>query len=170
MPQITHQDSQHQPKEEKFIVMASRSQRPKETLPKLRQACDMCHHAKVKCSDAEPCVRCRDNNLHCSYSYAIKPGKPKGSKNRKTLEKLEQIRLEAEKAMTTVSPASQDPRTVGGKRKRARVPQDEYCSERQTLRMRRFDAGLTPPLTDHDLESTGNNADPIFHVDVSPRT
>ncbi len=150
-----------------FIIMSSRSQRSQETLPKLRQACDMCHHAKVKCSDDEPCARCRDNNLQCSRSYAIKAGKPKGSKNRKTLEKLEQIRLEAEKAQIPTPPGSQDPRTAGGNRKRSRVSQDEYCGDVQNSRVHGFDAGPTPPLTYHDLEPIGNNADNIFPISVS---
>lgn len=79
-PQIALQYSQHPRKRENSIVMSSRSQRPQETLSNLRQACDMCHHAKVKCSDGEPCARCRDNNLHCFHSYARKAGKPKGAR------------------------------------------------------------------------------------------
>ncbi len=38
------------------------------------------------------------------------------------LERLEQIRLEAEKAQTTISPVSQNLRTVSGNRKRPHVP------------------------------------------------
>ena len=147
--------------------MSNRSQRPRETLPKLRQACDMCHHAKVKCSEDEPCARCRDNNLHCSHSYAIKAGKPKGSKNRKTLEKLEQLRLEAEKAQNTPLPALQYPQSLSGSRKRSRVSQIEFCGQGQSSYLRSFDGGPTPPLTYHELESTGNNTDHIFPSNVS---
>ncbi|KAK1767545.1 Zn(2)-Cys(6) zinc finger domain protein [Phialemonium atrogriseum] len=55
---------------------------------RLRLACDSCHGSKVRCSGGDPCARCRDGNLECQYSYMSRLGKPKGSRNKKTLEKL----------------------------------------------------------------------------------
>ncbi|KAK4172023.1 hypothetical protein QBC36DRAFT_248437 [Triangularia setosa] len=55
---------------------------------RLRLACDACHSSKVRCSSENPCARCRDCNLECQYSYMGKLGKPKGSRNKKTLERL----------------------------------------------------------------------------------
>lgn len=62
--------------------------------PKLRSACDSCHAAKVKCTGEPTCARCQSQDLPCSYSYAMRAGKPKGSRNRKTLEKQARLRQE----------------------------------------------------------------------------
>lgn len=59
---------------------------------KLRSACDFCHAAKVKCSGGSACDRCRAQDLPCTYSVAMRAGKPKGSCNRKTLDKHARIR------------------------------------------------------------------------------
>lgn len=59
---------------------------------KLRSACDFCHAAKVKCSGGPACDRCRAQDLPCTYSVAMRAGKPKGSCNRKTLDKHARIR------------------------------------------------------------------------------
>lgn len=61
-------------------------------LPKLRSACDLCHTAKIKCSGGWTCTRCSDQDLPCRYSFAMRAGKPKGSRNKKTLEKHAQLR------------------------------------------------------------------------------
>ena len=56
---------------------------------KYKAACDQCHNSKVKCSGGDPpCKRCADAKLRCHYSLAARIGKPPGSKNRKTLERL----------------------------------------------------------------------------------
>lgn len=56
---------------------------------KLKAACDQCHAAKVKCRGQRPhCSRCIDISLPCHYSFAARMGKPPGSKNRKTLERM----------------------------------------------------------------------------------
>ncbi|KAL5365585.1 hypothetical protein BJX96DRAFT_159368 [Aspergillus floccosus] len=61
---------------------------------KLRSACDACHQCKVKCSGGSPCFRCTTKGLCCRYGYQNRAGKPKGSKNRKTLEREHQLRME----------------------------------------------------------------------------
>lgn len=61
---------------------------------KLRSACDSCHQCKVKCSGGSPCYRCTSKGLYCRYSYQNRAGKPKGSKNRRTLEREHQLRME----------------------------------------------------------------------------
>lgn len=71
----------------------------------LRSACDICHEQKVRCSGrGSRCTRCykkyvvkslnlpkgayvHNSDLVCHYSYIGRRGKPKGSKNKKTLEK-----------------------------------------------------------------------------------
>ncbi|KAJ0120707.1 C6 finger domain transcription factor tcpZ [Diaporthe amygdali] len=59
---------------------------------RLRSACDFCHSAKVKCSGGTACDRCLTQDLPCTYSVAMRAGKPKGSCNRKTLDKHARIR------------------------------------------------------------------------------
>ncbi|KAK1140020.1 hypothetical protein N8T08_010929 [Aspergillus melleus] len=61
---------------------------------KLRSACDSCHQCKVKCSGGSPCFRCASKDLSCRYGYQNRAGKPKGSKNRKTLERAHQMRMQ----------------------------------------------------------------------------
>jgi Fungal Zn(2)-Cys(6) binuclear cluster domain len=57
---------------------------------KRRAACDQCHSAKVKCPGREkPCERCAQNSMPCHYSFAARMGKPPGSKNKKTLERMQ---------------------------------------------------------------------------------
>ncbi|EED19559.1 conserved hypothetical protein [Talaromyces stipitatus ATCC 10500] len=55
--------------------------------PKLRSACDACHEAKVKCTGGTPCVHSRI-------------GKPKGSRNRKTLARMQEAAIHAAKSQT----------------------------------------------------------------------
>ncbi|QYS95198.1 Zn(2)-C6 fungal-type domain-containing protein [Trichoderma simmonsii] len=55
---------------------------------RLRSACDVCHASKVRCSGGQPCKKCCNSNLSCTYSYMAKLGKPKGSRNKRTLERL----------------------------------------------------------------------------------
>ncbi|KAG5964825.1 hypothetical protein E4U57_004850 [Claviceps arundinis] len=55
---------------------------------KLRSACDACHASKVRCSGEPICARCQRDNVTCHYSYRAHLGKPKGSLNRKTIERM----------------------------------------------------------------------------------
>lgn len=61
--------------------------------PKLRSACDACHEAKVRCTGGTPCVHCKNHRHDCHYSVAARIGKPKGSRNRKTLARLREAAL-----------------------------------------------------------------------------
>ncbi|KAJ5348116.1 uncharacterized protein N7506_001369 [Penicillium brevicompactum] len=47
----------------------------------LRTACDCCHAAKIRCSGGAPCTR-------CARDQKAKIGKPRGSLNKKTIERL----------------------------------------------------------------------------------
>src|SRR6185437_5570380 len=50
----------------------------KQRQPKLRQSCDGCFLAKVKCSKARPiCSRCLSVGLDCRYSPSSRAGKVK---------------------------------------------------------------------------------------------
>lgn len=47
--------------------------------PKLKESCDHCAKAKVKCNKDQPtCSRCRDRHLHCGYSYSRRAGRRPG--------------------------------------------------------------------------------------------
>ena len=60
---------------------------------KHKAACDQCNASKVKCPGGGiPCQRCADTSQPCHYSLARRIGKPPGSKNRKTLERLRQAK------------------------------------------------------------------------------
>ncbi|KAF4537696.1 C6 transcription factor [Lasiodiplodia theobromae] len=77
---------------------AEQAERPR---LKLRSACDFCHAAKVKCSGEPVCARCQSQELPCSYSYAMRAGKPRGSRNKKTLEKQARLRQQYAAASRT---------------------------------------------------------------------
>lgn len=71
---------------------------------KLRSACDFCHRSKIRCSGGTPCAKCRTrcvslrmsivhhkeltchSDMQCQYSYMEQLGKPRGSRNKKTIE------------------------------------------------------------------------------------
>lgn len=59
--------------------------------PRLRSACDSCRQSKVKCSGESTCSRCLKQDLPCHYSPANRAGKPKGSKNKTTIRRLEHL-------------------------------------------------------------------------------
>ena len=63
-----------------------------QTTKKLRTACDVCHHAKMKCSGGTPCAGCRDSGYPCSYSVSNRIGRPKGTKNKRTLDRMSRKR------------------------------------------------------------------------------
>lgn len=76
---------------------------------RLRQACNLCRTAKVKCTSSHPCQRCQENDLPCVYSYAAKAGKPRGTKNRRTLDKHAQLRAEADSTLLQTSTLQSSP-------------------------------------------------------------
>ena len=51
---------------------------------KLRDSCDACHVAKVKCIKTETgeCLRCISSSTNCSFSPSDRRGKPRGAKNK----------------------------------------------------------------------------------------
>lgn len=61
--------------------------------PRLRAACDACRQSKVRCSGGQVCVRCEKHDFQCTHSIASRAGKPKGSKNKSTLKKLENLQV-----------------------------------------------------------------------------
>ncbi|KAH7355888.1 hypothetical protein BKA66DRAFT_474401 [Pyrenochaeta sp. MPI-SDFR-AT-0127] len=52
---------------------------------RLRSACNACHEAKTKCSGGVTCFACQLAGLQCNYSRISRLGRPKGSKNKRTL-------------------------------------------------------------------------------------
>ena len=60
----------------------------KPTTNRLRSACDACHKAKTKCSGTTPCLGCQLLATSCTYSPCHQPGRPKGSKNKQNIIKV----------------------------------------------------------------------------------
>jgi hypothetical protein len=58
----------------------------------LRSACDLCHQGKIKCSGGTVCEGCERLGVKCTYSTSNRTGRPKGVKNKKTLERIKQLR------------------------------------------------------------------------------
>ena len=50
--------------------------------PKLRNSCDACNLAKVKCSKARPsCARCQSHEVQCIYGISMRSGKHPANRN-----------------------------------------------------------------------------------------
>ncbi|CAI7591076.1 unnamed protein product [Penicillium bialowiezense] len=58
-----------------------RTKEQQDSISTLRTACDGCHAAKIRCSGGTPCTR-------CARDQKAKIGKPRGSLNKKTIERL----------------------------------------------------------------------------------
>lgn len=106
-------DSQDQPEDNTVCTRAQGK-----SSCKLRAGCDGCHAAKTRCTGGTPCARCYRDDLRCHYSYKAKVGKPKGSRNKKTIERLRRMR-EAKKGIheaqgaAPTPPATSNPTTAG---------------------------------------------------------
>ena len=76
------------------MMLKSREQDAAKPHPtkKLRTACDVCHQAKMKCSGGTPCAGCRDSGYECCYSVSNRIGRPKGTKNKRTLDRMSRKR------------------------------------------------------------------------------
>ena len=64
---------------------------------KLRSACDICHQAKMKCSGGTPCQGCRSSDHECIYSVSKRIGRPKGTKNKRTADRVSRQQSEKER-------------------------------------------------------------------------
>ena len=64
---------------------------------KLRTACDICHQAKMKCSGGTPCQGCRASDYECIYSVSKRIGRPKGTKNKRTADRINRQKSENER-------------------------------------------------------------------------
>ncbi|KAF3389962.1 C6 finger domain transcription factor gliZ [Talaromyces pinophilus] len=73
-----------------MVVDAARKSDSKR-LGKLRAACDSCHRTKVKCSGSHPCERCQKMGFHCIYSTSNRIGRPKHTRNKKTIERIRKL-------------------------------------------------------------------------------
>ncbi|KAJ5594742.1 C6 finger domain protein GliZ [Penicillium hispanicum] len=58
---------------------------------RLRSACDVCHQSKVKCSGGNPCHGCRKIGVACNYSSSNQNGRPRGVKNKKTIQRMQAV-------------------------------------------------------------------------------
>ncbi|WRT68793.1 uncharacterized protein IL334_005773 [Kwoniella shivajii] len=69
---------------------------------RLSRACQACRTAKVRCRETEIegeslCLRCKEAGLHCNR-VPTRRGRMKGSKNRKTLERLQGVRRDPDES------------------------------------------------------------------------
>ncbi|KAL4813837.1 hypothetical protein BDW67DRAFT_187263 [Aspergillus spinulosporus] len=67
---------------------------------RLRRACNACHRMKLRCSGTKPCARCQDTGNECVYAFVAKLGKPRGSRNKKTIERERERQRQASAAVS----------------------------------------------------------------------
>ncbi|KAJ5626330.1 hypothetical protein N7510_002639 [Penicillium lagena] len=53
---------------------------------RMRSACDACHLSKLRCSGGSPCANCQLSDQPCAYSPSNRLGRPKGIKNKPTVD------------------------------------------------------------------------------------
>ena len=46
---------------------------------RLRTACDLCRHSRIKCSGGSTCQRCASNGLKCNYGVSMRHGRTKAA-------------------------------------------------------------------------------------------
>lgn len=86
---------------------------------KFRCACDQCHRAKIKCSGGKPCTGCVNSGSWCVYRESNRAGRPKGTKNKRTLELTKQHQVDSDdrtdgKTATKKSGGSRDNAITNG--------------------------------------------------------
>ena len=148
------------------------SARHSSTSKKFKAACDQCHSSKVKCPGGDPpCKRCADARLHCHYSLSARIGKPPGSKNKKTLERLNSATSQRSRDDTAVT-ISQNASNICPA-KESDGPDKEWVSESQqrngyqpqssslTLAMP-FSPSLSPSSHCFDFLESVQSSDPLM--------
>ena len=104
---------------------------------KLRAACDNCHQGKVKCSGGHPCEKCEKGGLSCVYSVSNRIGRPRNSRNDKTLERIRRSQQDQESPRSTVS-------------------EDADRSERRaSSSVTPISENIEDPLLTHNFDATG---------------
>ncbi|KZF23917.1 hypothetical protein L228DRAFT_244781 [Xylona heveae TC161] len=142
------------------------ARRASEETRKLRSACNACHGAKVRCSGGMPCSRCARDGMECRYSYRAKLGKPKGSVNKKTLERLKRMREEqgSSEAQSIQVPTPQTASDC--------AIQGRNCSPSSTQPITTISSTISPPAADlsslQPVERTDSDKPSIFPLDTPP--
>lgn len=67
------------------ILPAAKSNKTGKIICRTRSACDACHQSKIRCSGGNPCISCSVSDSPCNYSAISRLGRPKGSRNKRTL-------------------------------------------------------------------------------------
>jgi hypothetical protein len=118
-----------------------------------RSACDACHEAKTKCSGGDTCFGCQLSGLQCTYSLISRLGRPKGSKNKRTLRQQSDHDSGKNKRRThSPSPESQRPQA----HQRPQQPTPKGSSDRFTWDSdldQTSDATFAANYTDSALDS-----------------
>ncbi|KAH9885150.1 hypothetical protein F4778DRAFT_787326 [Xylariomycetidae sp. FL2044] len=149
-------DASRQPGEESPTSPDHGGTRTSRPRLQLRAACDGCNHSKTKCPGGNPCPPCQCYGIKCHYSIAQKLGRPKGSKNKRTLMQ------EMQKSLSNGdTPRSRGQLQADGT---TRVPNANPESEKSHQSTAWADDGrgpqpqlehqLPPPAFDHGLHST----------------
>ncbi|KAI0378285.1 hypothetical protein F5Y04DRAFT_291092 [Hypomontagnella monticulosa] len=151
------------------------------TTPRLRQACDVCHNLKVRCSGTMPCQGCAESGASCFYSISNRLGRPPGAKNKRSASSSETASLSAANE-ASIPPSTRTPTMIvppqqlmvfpeDSTGERATVGQSRWSlnrpapprrqrSDPQTRQPRRKTEGVLTPSTssaESDIGSSGND-------------
>lgn len=123
--------------------MSTSAKRSPSAIKRYKAACDRCHSSKVKCpGGGPPCERCADGSFPCTYSLTARIGKPPGSRNKKTLERLHHAgQAQRERDSGTASVEHALARSPSQASQTLPVVEHSYCSG---------SSRSSPPLA-HDL-------------------
>lgn len=73
-----------------------------------RSACDMCHQTKIKCTGGPQCDECIKLGVTCRFSTSDRIGRPKGARNKSTLERIRNYEAQASAGDSTRQTAQED--------------------------------------------------------------
>lgn len=142
---------------------------------KLRSACDICHQAKMKCSGGTPCQGCRSSDHECIYSVSKRIGRPKGTKNKRTADRVSRQQSEKERKShknergSQVPASSPAPGQISRARPQTLIVDNGGAQQHATMGSRSIDALLgsasnTPySLPESEVHSQfANNMNPWY--------
>ncbi|KAI0130234.1 hypothetical protein BJ170DRAFT_307253 [Xylariales sp. AK1849] len=126
---------------------------------RLRRACNLCHQMKLRCTGTNPCARCQDTGCECVYALAAKLGKPKGARNKKTLQRLQN------KEQATTETASPERTAPSPPNSQINSP---TCFEPETdITVVDWDSLLSGPMTNSDTDTLFRFDEPDSAISMS---
>ncbi|KAK0387747.1 hypothetical protein NLU13_3992 [Sarocladium strictum] len=146
----------------------SQAGKPSAKGPRLRSACDGCHAAKTRCTGGNPCARCVREDVQCHYSYMSKLGKPKGSLNKKTIQRLQQFMTLEPPDCSQGQPHWQCANLSLQRRQQQRHPSRQSAASSERVNKDSTSANAGKPVSTADCPASTNSTTGGNTITVAP--